>query len=88
MLLLPKGHDRDSLLPAALRDDAIHLVQPAIGARRAVLGHVTSDLTRSTALASLGSSPLHGSDDAGAIEAGSRRLALLRLRLRPVLHVG
>lgn len=70
-----------SHFPSTLGDDALYLVQPAVGAWRAMFGHVASDFARSAALARFGSPPLHGTAgaSASAIKAGSRCLALLRL---------
>lgn len=52
----------DSLSPLALGDDALDLVQPAVGARGTMLYHIAPDLSSSTALAGLRRPTLHGTE--------------------------
>ena len=66
------------LLPATLGHGALDFIESAVGAGSAMFGDVASDFTSSTALASLGSSPLHCPLLGGAVDASDGGLALLR----------
>jgi hypothetical protein len=75
--------NRKNLLASfRLCDDAFHLVESAVCARRTVFDDITSDFSGSAALTSLGGSPLDGSTlTVGHACSSGRTFLALRRRI-------
>lgn len=75
-----KTNTKDLLFPLTLRNNALNLVESAIGAGRAMLNNIAAHFTRTTALASFGSSPLDafGRTNTVGLQSGITRRPLVR----------